>query len=145
MVLGGCLSLLPAGHAADRFGARRVLCVANLATGVLLVWLLLRSSASPLDLVIVMAFGAFNGMNNVVSVAEGNRILPGRASAVSAVLMGLPWCLAAVAPVTAGLLGDAAHGGSPARALAWVGLAIPLALATSASLRSQRAARPALA
>lgn len=143
MILGSCLSLLPAGHAADRLGARRVLCIANLATGVLLAWLLSRSQVSLLDLAIVMAFGAFNGMNNVVTVAEGNRMLPGHASSVSAVLMGLPWCVAASASLIAGLLADPARGGTPARALAWLGLAIPLALAASAAFRPQRAIRPA--
>jgi FSR family fosmidomycin resistance protein-like MFS transporter len=142
MILGSCLALLPAGHAADRFGARRVLCLANLATGVLLAWLLSRPDASPLDLVIVMAFGAFNGMNNVVTVAEGNRMLPGHPSSVSAVLMGLPWCLAASASLIAGLLADPTRGGTPTRALAWLGLAIPLALAASAAFRPARAMRP---
>ena len=60
-------------------------------------------------------------------------------SQMGALLMGLPWCLAAVAPAAAGLLGDPAHGGSPARALAWVGLAVPMALATSAAFRPRRA------
>jgi FSR family fosmidomycin resistance protein-like MFS transporter len=144
LVIGGCLSLIPAGHAADRWGARRVLLVANVATGVLLTALLLRPHASPADLAIVAAFGAFNGMNNVVTVAEGNRILPGQASGVSALMMGLPWCFAATAAVIGGVLADPARGGTPAGALWWLGIAIPLALVASLRLRATRTERAAL-
>jgi hypothetical protein len=115
-----------------------VLLVANSATGVLLAVLLLRHSVSTLDLALVMAFGGFGGMNNVVSVSEGNRLLPGQAGAVSALLMGMPWCVAASAATLAGVLADPTRGGSPVTALAWIGLAIPLALAASAWLRSPR-------
>jgi len=132
LVAGGCLSLLPAGHAADRWGARRVLVVANVASLLLLFALLSRHGASGLDLALVALFGGCNGMNNVVAVAEGNRTLPGRTSAASALLMGTPWCLAALGPSLAGLLANPATGGTPTRALAWLSLAIPLSLAVSA-------------
>jgi MFS transporter, FSR family, fosmidomycin resistance protein len=139
LIAGSCLALLPAGHAADRWGGRRVLMVGNAATGILLALLLSRSTASAWDLALVMAFGLFNGVNTVVTVAEGNRLLPGRASGVSALLMGLPWCVAALGPVLAGLLAEPTHGGSPALALSWLGLAIPLALVASVAVRPRRA------
>jgi FSR family fosmidomycin resistance protein-like MFS transporter len=139
LVAGGCLGLLPAGHAADRWGARRVLLVANGSTFLLLALLLGRSTASAVDLALVTAFGAFNAMNGVVSVAEGNRLLPGQASGVSAMLMGLAWCVGALGPVTAGWLADPARGGTPAGALAWLALALPLALAASLGVRPRRA------
>jgi FSR family fosmidomycin resistance protein-like MFS transporter len=135
LVAGGCLGILPAGHAADRWGARRVLLVANGATLVLLALLLGRTSASAVDLGLVTAFGAFSAMNGVVSVAEGNRLVPGQASGVSALLMGLAWCVGAIGPVTAGWLADPARGGTPAAALAWLGLALPLALVASLGVR----------
>lgn len=139
LVAGSCLALLPAGHLADRWGARRVLVVGNTATGVLLA-LLLGGSVSPLaDLALVTAFGLFNGVNTVVTVSEGNRMLPGQASGVSSLLMGLPWCLAAIGPVVAGTLAEPAHGGSPVLALSWLGLAIPLALVASVLVRPRRA------
>jgi len=138
LVAGGCLSLLPGGHAGDRFGARRVLVVANLATGCLLALLLFRHTATWVDVALVAAFGAFNGINNVVTVSEGNRAMPGRASAASALLMGLPWCLAALTPAIAGALADPATGGSPVRALWWIALTIPLALVGSALLSGPR-------
>jgi MFS family permease len=139
LVAGGCLGILPAGHAADRWGARRVLLVANGATLVLLAVLLGRTGASAVDLGLVTAFGAFSAMNGVVSVAEGNRLLPGQASGVSALLMGLAWCVGAVGPVSAGWLADPARGGTPAGALAWLALALPLALAASLGVKPRRA------
>jgi FSR family fosmidomycin resistance protein-like MFS transporter len=139
LVAGGCLGILPAGHAADRFGARRVLLVANGATLLFLALLLGRTGAPVVDLGLVTALGAFNAMTGVVSVAEGNRLVPGQASGVSAILMGLAWCVGALGPVTAGWLADPARGGTPAEALAWLGLALPLALAASLAVRSRRA------
>ena len=133
LIAGGCLSLVPAGQASDRWSARRMLVFANLTTALALGLLLLRGSASTLDLLVVTAVGAFNGINNIAAVAEGNRLLPGQASAVSALLMGLPWCVAALGPVVAGVLADPARGGTPAGALGWFMLLMPLGLAAAAS------------
>jgi FSR family fosmidomycin resistance protein-like MFS transporter len=138
LVAGGCLGILPAGHAADRWGARRVLLVANGAALLLLALLLGRTGAPPVDLGLVTALGAFNAMNGVVSVAEGNRLIPGQASGVSALLMGLAWCVGAFGPVTAGWLADPLRGGTPAGALAWLALALPLALVASLGVKPRR-------
>ncbi|HPC82007.1 MAG TPA: MFS transporter [Thermoanaerobaculaceae bacterium] len=142
LVAGGCLALLPAGHSADRWGARRVLLVGNAATGVLLALLLAGSAAPVAGLALVTAYGLFNGVNTVVTVAEGNRMLPGHASAVSSLLMGVPWCIGAVGPVVAGALAEPASGGSPALALSWLGLAIPLALVSALFVRPRRDGGP---
>jgi len=74
---------------------------------------------STLDLLVVMAVGAFNGINNIAAVAEGSRLLPGQASAVSALLMG---CLvsAALARRSRAVLADPARGGEP-RPEPWAG------------------------
>jgi hypothetical protein len=90
------------------------------------------------DLALVTAFGACNGINNVVAVSEGHRRMPGQGSAASAQLMGMPWCVAAVSPVIAGVLADPSRGGTPTRALWSLGLAIPLALAASVFVTSRR-------
>jgi FSR family fosmidomycin resistance protein-like MFS transporter len=138
LIAGGCLSLVPAGQASDRWSARGMLVFANLTTTLALGLLLLRGSTSTLDLFLVTAVGAFNGINNIAAVAEGNRFLPGQASAVSALLMGLPWCVAALGPVVAGVLADPARGGSPAGALGWFMLLMPLGLAAALRVRSGR-------
>lgn len=141
LVLGGAVALLPAGHAADRFGARSVLLGTNLLAGALLVWLVLAPGYSPVALAVVAGFGAFNGANNVVLVAEGNRLFPGQGSAASALLMGLPWCVASVAPMIVGVLADPARGGSPAAALGWLSLCVPCTLAVSALVPRHRSRR----
>ncbi|HZW01777.1 MAG TPA: hypothetical protein VFF55_09445, partial [Candidatus Deferrimicrobium sp.] len=139
LIAGGALSLIPAGQASDRWSARRMLVFANLTTALALGLLLLRGSASTLDLLFVTAVGAFNGINNIAAVAEGNRLLPGQASAVSALLMGMPWCIAALGPVVAGVLADPARGGTPAGALGWFMLLLPLGLVAALRVRSRTA------
>jgi FSR family fosmidomycin resistance protein-like MFS transporter len=139
LIAGGALSLVPAGHASDRWSARRMLVFANVTTALALGLLLLRGGASTLDLLVVTAVGAFNGVNNIAAVAEGNRLLPGQASAVSALLMGLPWCVASLGPVVAGVLADPARGGTPAGALGWFMLLLPLGLVAALSVRSRTA------
>jgi FSR family fosmidomycin resistance protein-like MFS transporter len=134
LVAGGALALIPAGHASDRLGGRRVLLATNLVTGLLLAGVLLLPVPAPALLVLLAGFGAFNAANNVVAVAAGNRLMPGQHGGVSALLMGLPWCVAAVGPGVAGLLADPARGGTPAAALGWLGLCIPLALVAAAAL-----------
>jgi FSR family fosmidomycin resistance protein-like MFS transporter len=138
LIAGGCLALLPAGQASDRWGARRMLVFANLTTAAALGLLLTRSGASAFDLVLVLAVGAFNGINNIAAVAEGNRLLPGQASGVSALLMGLPWSVAALGPVIAGALADPARGGTPAGALGAFMWLMPLGLAASLRVRPRR-------
>ncbi|HVO12775.1 MAG TPA: MFS transporter [Vicinamibacteria bacterium] len=55
--------------------------------------------------------------------------------AVSALLMGLPWVVATLGPLLGGLLADPARGGTPARALGWFALLIPLALLAARFVR----------
>ena len=140
LVAGGCLALLPAGHASDHWGARRVLSLANLGSTALLLTLLARTRGSWPDLALVLAFGALSGVNSVVAVSEGSRVLPGHASAVSALLMGLPWCVAALGPVVAGVLADPARGGTPSAALGSFALLLPAALAASLFVSARRRA-----
>ena len=124
-VCGACLALVPAGHLSDRLGARRVLVVTNLVSGVALL-LALREGLSPISVLLLFAaFGALNGCNPVIAIAEGNRVMPGQSSGASALLMGLPACISALAPVIAGSLASAAHGGTPAGALRWMALCVP--------------------
>lgn len=135
LVLGGCLLLVPAGHASDRFGARKVLLIANLIAGSLFL-IMIRSSQTPWSMLLLVAlFGAFNGANNVVAVSEGNRLLRGQGSGASALLMGVPWCFASLSSVIAGTLADPARGGSPSSALTWIALCIPVTIGASALLR----------
>ena len=140
-VLGGALSLLPGGILADRLGTRTLLLAVNTASIVLLAALLGTPPSPAVSLVLVALFGFFNGVNNVTIVAEGNRIMPTRASAASSLLMGLPWCIAALAPSLAGALAEPSHGGTPDRALSWMALSLPVTLLVSTTLPKRGAAR----
>jgi FSR family fosmidomycin resistance protein-like MFS transporter len=133
LVLGGALALLPAGHASDRLGGRRLLIATNSLTGLSLAAVLALDLPTSLLLPTLTAFGAFNSANNLVAVSEGNRLLPGQNSGVSALLMGLPWGVAALGPVVAGTLA-ARPGGSVTAALGSMAVCVPLALVAAALL-----------
>ncbi len=115
-----------------------MLVLANLLAAVLLAGLIWGSPQPGSVLAIAVGFGAATGANSVVAVAEGNRVFPGQAGAVSALLMGLPWCLSSSAPVVAGFLADPTGGGSAARALGWIGLCLPAAVLVSARVPARR-------
>jgi MFS family permease len=134
LVLGGSLALLPAGAAADKWGARFVLIAFNVLAGALFASLLFGSGGTWSTLMLLTAFGAANGANNVVSVSEGNRFLPGQSGAVSALLMGLPWCFAGLAPLIVGHAANPVHGGNPTYALTGLGTMAAGSLIASALL-----------
>lgn len=137
LVLGACLALFPAGHAADRFGARATLLAANAVAAVALIALLAWPGASPaLTLALIALFGCFNGANNVVAAAEGNRRCPGIGGLVSALLMGLPWCVAALTPAIVGHLASL-PGGGPGSAIAWMLVTAPATLVACALISAR--------
>lgn len=134
LVAGGAVALVPAGHATDRFGARGVLS-ASLVCAAAAFALVLGGRLSTLQLMLALtSFGAFVSASNVVVVSTGNQLAPGRGAGVSALLMGLPWALAALGPVVAGVLADPRRGGAPSRAMWWLGLGLPLALGAALSI-----------
>lgn len=135
LVFGGCFALLPSGYLADRWGPRWVLVGANLLAGAAMLLLTANLTGGALLVGAIVLFGLFNGANSVVVVSEGNRIFPKEGSAVSGLLMGLPWCVAAISPAIAGALADPSTGGTPGAALAWMGLVIPFSVVASALVR----------
>jgi MFS transporter, FSR family, fosmidomycin resistance protein len=139
--LAGLTSLVPAGWARDRFGARRVLLAANLlaATSLGLLALSARRGTLPV-LGLLVVFNFANAANSVVALSEGTRGLAHAGSSVSALLMGLPWLLSAPAPSLAGYLADPVRGGTPALALTYLGICSPLAALAALSLPGRKLA-----
>lgn len=136
LILGACAALVPSGHLADRLGPRLVLTIANLASGVALAAFLLLPDIHPLwSMLLLATFGFTNAANNPVLVAEGNRLLPGQGAAASALLMGLPWCVAAMTPLIAGVI--AAQSGAAA-GIGWLALSVPVSVAIGLGLRGHR-------
>ncbi len=126
--LAGAVALFPAGAARDRFGARSVLFTANALAGISLGLLALLGSRGPRTaLALILLFTFANSANTVVALAEGTQGLAGKGSSVAALLMGLPWLIAAPAPSVAAFLADPARGGAPGMALAWMALCSPAA------------------
>ena len=136
VTLAALAALVPAGMARDRLGARPVLLVTNLASGLCLAVLATRGATQPAILLAsVLGFSALNAVNNVVALAEGTRLLAHRRSSASALLMGLPWIFSAPAPALAAWLAQPGRGGSPGMALAWMGVCAPAAALAALWLR----------
>lgn len=130
--LAGAVALFPAGAARDRFGAGRVLFAANVLAGAALGLLALLGSRGPQTaLLLILLFTFANSANTVVALAEGTHGLAGKGSSVAALLMGVPWLLAAPAPTLAAFLADPARGGTPGTALGWMALCSPAAAAVA--------------
>jgi FSR family fosmidomycin resistance protein-like MFS transporter len=93
-ILGAACMLVPGGYLADRFSYRTVM-LAAMGSGLLFIYAFLflpQLSPAPL-LILLFCLGAALGIVNPLSVAFGNRLLPGHSGAVSALLMGLVWCV----------------------------------------------------
>lgn len=130
--LTGALALFPAGVARDRLGARRVLFVVNALAGLALALLALLGTRDPrVALAAIPLFTFANSANTVVALAEGTHGLAGKGSSVAALLMGLPWLVAAPAPALAAFLADPSRGGTPGIALGWMSLCSPAAAAVA--------------
>ena len=143
VTLAGGVALFPAGVARDRFGARPVLFAANALAGISLGLLAMLGSRGPrFALAFMLLFSFANSANTVVALAEGTQGLAGKGSSVAALLMGLPWLLAAPAPSLAAFLADPSRGGTPGIALAWMALCSPAAAAVALLLPGRAIPNP---
>jgi FSR family fosmidomycin resistance protein-like MFS transporter len=142
--LAGLAALFPAGAARDRFGAKAVLVAANAVAGIALgVLALVGTRGAGLALVLILVFTSSNAVNTVVALSEGTEGVARSGSSVAALLMGLPWLLAAPAPSLAAFLAEPSRGGSPGVALAWMALCSPAAAAVALVLPGRPGKRAA--
>jgi FSR family fosmidomycin resistance protein-like MFS transporter len=121
IILGATLVMIPAGHLADRIGRKRTLMAAMVLSAISY------HAIVGLPTMPVWAFaalcvvgGAFLGVVNPLGVSFGQRLAPENIGIVSAVLMGLAWCLGSVSPSIVGFLAKHTDAHS---ALLWVGSA----------------------
>jgi FSR family fosmidomycin resistance protein-like MFS transporter len=92
------------GMLADRFGARRVSMIAMLAATPLL--LAAFSTSGTLSNVLLMAGGTALNLPIPVSVVMAQRLVPGGASTVSALMMGFAWGAGALMTPIAGAMSE---------------------------------------
>ncbi|MCE5316330.1 MAG: MFS transporter, partial [Parachlamydia sp.] len=122
-VLGGTCMLVPAGYLADRFSCRIVILI-SIALSTVLLYALLFFPFLPNSFLLPLLFflGATLSIVNGVSVAFGNQLVPDHPGKVSALLMGLVWCLSeGIGQGGGGLLTKLFDEDAPARAVAMLG------------------------
>jgi len=124
LILGGAAMMIPAGYLADRFSTKTVLFTASLCSLVslytfLAVPLLPPSALFPL----LFCLGASLGVVNPISVAQGNRWAPSNPGLVTAMMMGLAWCVSeGIGQGIGGLLTKLFESDAAAKAIACEGL-----------------------
>lgn len=136
LVLGGALMIVPGGHLADRFSAKRVLMVTQMCSLILFAALLAFPFLAPIPLCMLLFFlGASFGVVQPVVVALGTEFVPNRPGMVSAFLMGLVWCVAeGLGQGGGGLLTKVFAENATAKAMAVLGCFTFIALYASSRL-----------
>lgn len=123
-LLGGGMMMIPMGYLSDIFSGRQVLLAATVS-GFCSFYLFIFFGAysAPLALLLLFVTGASMGIINPVGVSFGTRLEPNAPGAVSALLMGLVWCISeGIGPGGVGLLStlfDDAY--APVKAFALLG------------------------
>ncbi|MEI8365723.1 MAG: MFS transporter [Parachlamydiaceae bacterium] len=94
-ILGGALTMMPAGYLADKYSSRFIM-IFSMASAMTLYYLfiLFPMLGDYSVLTVLFGMGAAVGVVQPVGIAMGSRLLPQRKGMVSAVLMGMVWCVA---------------------------------------------------
>ncbi|MCB1111668.1 MAG: MFS transporter [Chlamydiales bacterium] len=141
-ILGAAFMMVPSGYLADKYSSRLVLFVATLmgmTTFYMFLFVPYIESTMLLGS-LLFVFGASVGVVNPVSVAFAYRMMPESPGIVSAVLMGLVWCVSeAIGPGGGGLLTTLFEQDAPAKALAILGTGFLVSIAVAARLPADAA------
>ena len=131
LILGGACTLIVAGHLADCIPPRTVLLSSTLMGALLFYTFLFMPLLSNTFVIILLAgLGAAISSFNPVSIALGNRYVPGKPGLISAFLMGIVWCVAEVlGPCGGGLLTLLFSEDAAAKSLMVLGVSFLAALA----------------
>lgn len=137
-IFGGALMMIPSGYLADRYSAKSVL-VGAVITGSLLFYTFYFIPLLPplFTLILLFLMGAALGIVNPISVAQGHRLMPSHPGLISAIMMGLAFCVSeSIGPGGGGFLSEFFTEDAAAKALAIIGLLSIPALRNALSLSS---------
>ncbi|MCB1111672.1 MAG: MFS transporter [Chlamydiales bacterium] len=123
-VSGTALFSVPAGHFADRYGARHVLFAAIAFSGLFLyLFLMLSSIALPMCAVLLFFLGGAMGVGNPVIVASGSRCVgPELRGLAGGILMGGATCVASLGMMATSGIAALFSDEPPAQALQVMGI-----------------------
>jgi len=146
-ILGGAVMLVPAGYFADKYSCKKVIVTALVSGMVLLYTFLLFPILSNYSvLMLLFAVGAAVAIINPIGIALGTRLFPQRKGMVSAILMGVAWCLSeGIGQTIGGLLTKCFTDDAAAKALAVLGCLFMVGIITASQLpQKEEALEPIL-
>lgn len=138
-VFGGAAMMIPSGYLADKYSAKTVMITAIL-TGTALFYAFYFNPLLPsfVTLILLFLMGAAFGIVNPVSVSHGHRLMPSHPGLISAIMMGLAFCLSeTIGPGGGGFLSGMFEEDAAAKALAIIGLLSIPALANAIALSKE--------
>lgn len=135
-VLGGASMMILAGMLADRFAPKYVIISTLLASmGLFYLFLFIPILSNTTLLVLLFAMGAAIGSLNPLGLAVATRLVPNNKGLVSAIMMGMVWCISeAIGQTGGGLLTKLFDDDAPAKALAILGSLFLVATITASQL-----------
>lgn len=93
-IIGGAIAMIPGGYLADKYSSRQVMMFSPLiGLAAFLIFILNPALPASLLFIILFVVGASIGVVSPVLVAYGHKLLPDSPGLVSALLMGMAWCL----------------------------------------------------
>lgn len=118
------IAILPAGYLADKYSTRSVvLSFASFGIIALYTFILNPGFSPSIVLMLLCSHGCSAGVMTPICLGLGNKLAPDHPGAVSALLMGMVWCVAeCVGLGTAGLLSNLFETDGPATAMSIIGI-----------------------
>lgn len=135
-VLGGALIMVPSGYFADKYSIKHVM-LSFTIVGMLAYYafLFFPGISNTLSLCLLLLMGAAMGVIQPLAVTFGHRLYPSNTGVVSALLMGLVWCVSeCLGPAGGGILTKFFTEDAPAKSLAIIGVLFALSVFATARL-----------
>jgi FSR family fosmidomycin resistance protein-like MFS transporter len=135
-IVGGAIMMIPSGYLADKYSSKTVIITAStLGLGFFYLFLFDGGLPAPVIGALLFMIGACLWIIMPISVAFGNQLIPSNPGVVSAILMGLVWCISeSLGPAGAGLLTKLFNEDAAASSLACVSLLLAVGVFAAARL-----------